>query len=651
LSLAFGKTSSYRRQVGCRLSDVQKNVYDAFVGGEWGADGWSNWVSVSQTNNNIYGTYISTNNSLLNEQIKKMGIAETELSWGNGFKPWRKCVKKDSSGKCQEFEKNARTPGSVIENQLNNTLGSTQRRIEVADEINEILDALMNQAIGKVFSSMGLLGMSEKSSAYSGSYLQNLTTTYEDELKKSSEKPPVGIDCKKFYKITTCDNTMRYPCIGESLGKKILTEYIENAFVDPTASDACTLTNDSNKKTGCFMKSPVQPSELSTMSSEALEDKIIRGCNNLNNQGDANTAINDALGSGTGGTTVGGGTGTGTGGAQQSERLENVALNRPVSMIPTGSGYEGFNGNDGVPATHCSFGNAASNSRNSSWTVTLDKPETIKYVTITPRPYNGCDKYFSNDSSLGTFTIFFTGLNSDGSEKLITSWNNLKLDPNYFQESIIFNDSVKGLTIPAVKVIDQNRQMISVPGVKKIRIRRTDLTGWDSLQFSEFQAFAIVNDSSSGGGNVPTTPTLSEVKINSNNIQGLKTIAGGSINYWVNIGTSADQIPEMTMNRLLNSINGTAVTQTNLSSLFSEISVKRALNCGDVSTEAVNTSTTDQINIPVPQSKLNKYCLNISAKTKEDAGGSYEFEIEMKDPGGLSAGKHKASFEIEKRTP
>lgn len=638
LSLAFGRTSTYRRYVGCRLSDVQKNVYDAFVGGEWGANGWSNWVSISQPNNNVYGVYLSANDSILNEQLKKMGIAETELSWGNGFRPWRKCTKKDANGKCQEYEKNSRTPGSVIEDQLNNTLGSTQRRIEVADEINEILDALMNQAIGKVFSSMGLLGMSQ--SGYTGngnSYLQSLTTTYENELNKTTIRPPAGINCQKTYRIYTCDNTMRYPCLGESLDKKILMEYSYDAFIDNTTGDTCTPTSDESKKTGCFIKSSVQPNELNTMSVEKLEDTIIRGCANLSTEGDANDAINNTLGSGTGSTPDN--SGGNTGNATAPETLENVALNKPVVAIEHGSfiGSKVY-GNDGVPGWGCTEGVFVSpdNKRDADWTVKLGSPYDIKYITITGRP--SCT---DNLRDINTFRLVFEGTSE--------TWPNLNLDRTYAQPQYIYKDATTGKII-VTKILSGTEKMQPISNVTGIMIERTSFTYENYLGFSEFQAFAIVKDSSSNT-NQPPTVQLSPIKISSNNIQGLKTIAGGSINYWVNITTTESNITAITMDRILTSINGTSINSIPLSNIFSKINIKRALNCGDSSTENIDPIdyTGTQISIPSPQSNLNKYCLNINASTKDDAFGSYSLEIELKDSNNLSAGKHTTSFEIEKK--
>jgi hypothetical protein len=54
------------------------------------------------------------------------------------------------------------TPGSVINEQLNQALGSDQRRLELADEINEVFSALVGQLINSVFSELGLFGTTQR---------------------------------------------------------------------------------------------------------------------------------------------------------------------------------------------------------------------------------------------------------------------------------------------------------------------------------------------------------------------------------------------------------------------------------------------------------------------------------------------------------
>ncbi|MFW0871406.1 MAG: hypothetical protein ACKKL4_03060 [Patescibacteria group bacterium] len=92
------------------------------------------------------------------------------------------------------------TPGAVINAQLNSALDSDLRRLELADEINEVFSALIGQLIEMVFSELGLFGTTERTGGsqslieqYGGSVnftvtaasigqLINQLKTYEDTL-------------------------------------------------------------------------------------------------------------------------------------------------------------------------------------------------------------------------------------------------------------------------------------------------------------------------------------------------------------------------------------------------------------------------------------------------------------------------------------
>ncbi|MDB5244989.1 MAG: hypothetical protein JWN90_94 [Parcubacteria group bacterium] len=68
-----------------------------------------------------------------------------------------------------------RTPGSVIESQLEGALGTGIRQLELADSINEIVGALMGQLVNQVLGSGGLLGVSQPSSGGGTSYITQAT--------------------------------------------------------------------------------------------------------------------------------------------------------------------------------------------------------------------------------------------------------------------------------------------------------------------------------------------------------------------------------------------------------------------------------------------------------------------------------------------
>lgn len=163
LALNLNYSSSYRQTNYCRLSDVISNVegFTAFTSGDFTKGGWNSWFEITQNpSSNPLGAYIGAKFELDRRIANKLGIEQEKLNWGDGFLSWSDCVKYgppgvDADGQPTEPECEKRgpikTPGSVISEQLNITIGSGQRQLEIADEINEIVGALMGQLVQTVF--------------------------------------------------------------------------------------------------------------------------------------------------------------------------------------------------------------------------------------------------------------------------------------------------------------------------------------------------------------------------------------------------------------------------------------------------------------------------------------------------------------------
>ncbi|MBI4118008.1 MAG: hypothetical protein HY455_00480 [Parcubacteria group bacterium] len=101
--------------------------------------------------NNAYGRYlIASNEASRRLDINRQSELE-RLGWGDGFLEWKECttVQWDNPDTPEVDAPRQRcetaTPGKVVEHQLNDTLDSNKRRIEIADEIDEIITALMTQ--------------------------------------------------------------------------------------------------------------------------------------------------------------------------------------------------------------------------------------------------------------------------------------------------------------------------------------------------------------------------------------------------------------------------------------------------------------------------------------------------------------------------
>lgn len=184
------KYRSLEDQISCRLTEVVDNI-DNFISGASGSfydGGWRGWFQLVK-DDNPYNRYLEASAALDVSIATARGEKIELFRAGGGFLSWEQCDAPPASQAEADFE-NAQgrfagaqgneprceivTPGSVIETQLNETLSLGGRRITVADEINEIIGALLAQLATQVLGGgSGLRGLS-RSSGGSPSYLDRV---------------------------------------------------------------------------------------------------------------------------------------------------------------------------------------------------------------------------------------------------------------------------------------------------------------------------------------------------------------------------------------------------------------------------------------------------------------------------------------------
>jgi len=137
INLANRHTQNFSNQFAnqCRLSNVVDNVED-FMGGFEKGDWNSFFVLTTDPSSNPRIASIRANRELDLRIAGKQEVARIELNWGKGFLSF----KDPETGETT-------TPGTLIENRINDRLGSNERRIEMADEFDEIITALVNQLL------------------------------------------------------------------------------------------------------------------------------------------------------------------------------------------------------------------------------------------------------------------------------------------------------------------------------------------------------------------------------------------------------------------------------------------------------------------------------------------------------------------------
>lgn len=196
--LAIGYSyQGFRRKAACTMSQIINNVQNAGVNLEFQGNtnynvqyytSYDNFSRAFEPQNTAIGAYMAAQAELSERQTSIQQSKQRELALGSGFLSFKKCVayedtevaarEAEAEGadpnaavtpKCIKYE--TTTPGSVVQSQLNQTLQGPFNKLQLADQINEIIGALMNYAVRQVIGGVGgLLGASSNSSSSSSGY-------------------------------------------------------------------------------------------------------------------------------------------------------------------------------------------------------------------------------------------------------------------------------------------------------------------------------------------------------------------------------------------------------------------------------------------------------------------------------------------------
>lgn len=233
----------------------------AFINGDFSKGGFNAFLSSTHNPaNNPFGAYMLASNALWSQVDAAAKQRRAELDWGKGFLPWRgNCTAASSNSYNAEMaaafpdafsgatapvslsqaekctSNPVKTPGSVIESQLEQNLGTGVRQLELADSINEIVGALMGQLVNQVLGSGGLLGASQPSAGGGSSYIDQATsaTQYNNQAASlaggvqqniTGDITTITTYRDDWQKILTAANSAQQTCGASSEITQVVTQ-------------------------------------------------------------------------------------------------------------------------------------------------------------------------------------------------------------------------------------------------------------------------------------------------------------------------------------------------------------------------------------------------------------------------------------------
>lgn len=209
LASNFQGQRNFSNQISCSLADVTNNV-GGFLEGDFSQGGWQAWFRLHlEPQNNPFGALALSQAELNSNIARNQNIEQKKLDYGDGFFSKGECELRNNTGHSVDPETGRATftttpslntptgcasaggvwrivtPGSQINSVFAQWLGVPADKLAAADEIDEVLNALLAQLSQQIFTSIdGLQGLSSNtsSSAFDGqSYLRNLTDSTDAE--------------------------------------------------------------------------------------------------------------------------------------------------------------------------------------------------------------------------------------------------------------------------------------------------------------------------------------------------------------------------------------------------------------------------------------------------------------------------------------
>ncbi len=155
LQIGLKSTNTYAQRMRCTLSTVLANAQNGVEFGSSIRNGdWGDWMSATLSmQNNPGGALLMSLDELSYRQDHARDTAKTESIFNAGFLSMKECVEEyadEWTGETICVKYTATSPGKWVSDTLSQATGIDMQRLGVADEIDEILTALITELLKSV---------------------------------------------------------------------------------------------------------------------------------------------------------------------------------------------------------------------------------------------------------------------------------------------------------------------------------------------------------------------------------------------------------------------------------------------------------------------------------------------------------------------
>jgi hypothetical protein len=308
----------------CTLTEIGDNL-EGFLSGTM--DSWDQWIQVtSNPQNTPYGAYLAAEAELNARLVNAEGQELAQLNWGAGFLSNKVCeaIEGESGDNYGQTQGNfdttnasaataaaqsdttqgnctITTPGHMISERLNEQLGTGEKILIEADEVNELIGALVAQLANQAVTGInGLLGLSSGTGYTNYAYEGSTGSSYVDAAAADATE----LDYTSFYNemiaarklersfITLIDDTI--DDARDVLGLPALTSTSSNRQRQATSSKSTNSSLDDDDLIAALdtVITDANNNRVVAVANEEALDDLIRAYNQASTTATTTVALN-----------------------------------------------------------------------------------------------------------------------------------------------------------------------------------------------------------------------------------------------------------------------------------------------------------------------------------------------------------------------